>query len=81
MNQIKRMNKNMYSLERKIHKNQMKLKDILEEMSMYSFEGQNDRKANLLATASAFRSISTNSSRRENPRDLLKGTFYKTDDL
>lgn len=78
MKQIKRMNRNMFNVEKKIQKNQMRLKDILEEINIYSYE--NDRKSQFLATAGAFRSVSTNCSKRENPRDLLRASFYKTDD-
>lgn len=45
----------MRKMERKINKKQDKLKQILDEINMYTTETGNDRKAKFLATTSAFR--------------------------
>lgn len=62
----------MNKLQRRIQKKQEKLKDILQEIDFYGYEGQADRKAYFLATASANRSHSKNSARRQKPEDLIK---------
>lgn len=55
MEMIYKMESSMRKMERKINKKQDKLKQILDEINMYTTETGNDRKAKFLATTSAFR--------------------------
>lgn len=69
---IRKMNDTIDQCKRDVNHKQDKLKKVIDEISFYSVESAQERKANMLATAELFRPLNTSSSQRSKPADILK---------
>ena len=73
---IDKMNLTMRKWKKDIDTKQNKMKDIMDQIGHYSADSSNERKAQLLANGTFYRSIETSYSQRSKPADILKMSFH-----